>query len=238
MKKKFASLVALSAALTLAFGMTVSAAGSTSTPSTNVSETALEQAAKAVTTDSVTVTGAGVGQQAEVVVTAQEITTGNVGAAEETLAGQLKNADITQKQGGLVTGFDLSITVDGDPAENITVKFPVSGVVSSGTYRILHFKDGAWEILIPKKVEAGYLTATFTSLSPIVVIEVAKVEKDGENGNPAPAPQQPAANATPATPAAPAAPVAPKTGEALPIAGLMLVICLAGAALCTKKARI
>ena len=57
-----------------------------------------------------------------------------------------------------------------------TIKFAVKGVFSTdstATIVILHQKaDGTWERITPDKVEAGYVTATFSSLSPVAVVKV------------------------------------------------------------------
>lgn len=175
MKKRLAGLAAMSLALTLAFGMTASAVGSVSKDSANVSQEALNKAAAAVTDKSTTVKDAD-GKEVKAVVTATAITPANVGAAEETLSAALKGSEIAQKGGGLVTGFDLSVTVDEKAAKNVTVTFAVDGVKAGGSYRILHYNGESWDVIAPTDVKAGYLTAHFDTLSPIVVIEVAKAE--------------------------------------------------------------
>lgn len=72
---------------------------------------------------------------------------------------------------------------------------------------ILHYTGSAWEVIKPTSVAAGSVTFTTSSLSPFAVV---KLETAG-------------------------AAQSPKTGASLPLAGAVLVISLAGAALCGKK---
>ena len=72
---------------------------------------------------------------------------------------------------------------------------------------ILHYTGSAWEVIKPTSVAAGSVTFTTSSLSPFAVV---KLEVEG-------------------------AAQSPKTGASLPLAGAVLVISLAGAALCGKK---
>ncbi len=226
MKRKFVSFAALTMALTLAFGMTVSAAGSTSTASSNVTQETLDAAAASAKTSAVVDDQ---GNKVEAAVEATVISRENVGAAEQAAATKLPET-LTQKAGGLVTGFDLKVTLaDGKEAKNVTVQLAVPGVETGHEYRVLHWTGSDWEVIAPNAVAKGSLTVTFASLSPIVIIEVAAKDTgsnsgSGDNGN--------------SGASAPAADVSPKTGETLPMAGTAVLLCLAGAAVCAKKARI
>lgn len=222
MKRKFASLVALSMVMTLAFGMTVSAAGSTSTPSTNVNQEALDTAASNAASSAVE------GDSAATV-TAAAITPENVGAAEEAAAGQM--GDVAQVAGGLVTGFDLSITLsNGEAAKNITVKLAVPKVEAGKDYRVLHWNGKEWEVLVPSAVANGSLTVTFPTLSPVVIIQVAaKDTGSNDSGN---------SSSDSGSSASASGDVSPKTGDSLPMAGTAALLCLTGAVVCAKKARI
>ncbi len=101
------------------------------------------------------------------------------------------------------------------------------GKVSTGEYYALHLKDdGTVEgIRLDKPASDGTLVINLTSCSPVMILT-------GDYQGNAPA----AGSTTPATPDG-AAPVSPKTGETLPVAGMMAVLCLAGALVCAKKAR-
>lgn len=96
---------------------------------------------------------------------------------------------------------------------------PVWHENNSQTQVVAHWNGTAWEVL-PTKAEGGIIYAFTKDLSP-VYIAIINV-RGGDT--------------TPGTPAG-GAPVSPKTGETLPVAGMMAVICLAGVAVCAKKAR-
>ena len=97
---------------------------------------------------------------------------------------------------------------------------PVWHENNSQTQVVAHWNGTAWEVL-PTKAEGGIIYAFTKDLSP-VYIAIINV-RGGDT--------------TPGTPAGGGAPVSPKTGETLPVAGMMAVICLAGVAVCAKKAR-
>lgn len=91
-----------------------------------------------------------------------------------------------------------------------TITFEVEGVTAAdaGKIYVLHQKaDKSWEVIHPDKVEAGKVTVTFTSLSPVAIVKVADT-----------------------------ATTLPKTGApvVLPVVAL---ICAAGAAGCAKKVK-
>lgn len=121
-------------------------------------------------------------------------------------------------------------------------------VVDDRYYLIMHIKEnGEVEYLGPAQCVNGSVTVGFTSLSPVVPIEVTLVGEDvaGEpetpaeptpNPNPGDSHWEGGADHVPATTES-GAPASPQTGEVLPIAGFMAVICLAGAVVCVKKAR-
>lgn len=63
-----------------------------------------------------------------------------------------------------------------------TIKFAVDGVYSNDTVDtivVLHQKaDGNWEQIKPSAVERGYVTATFSSLSPVAIVKVIPTAGD------------------------------------------------------------
>ena len=112
----------------------------------------------------------------------------------------------------------ISIVPGGDIPEG-GIWVPVWHENNSQTQVVAHWNGTAWEVL-PTKAEGGIIYAFTKDLSP-VYIAIINV-RGGDT--------------TPGTPAG-GAPVSPKTGETLPVAGMMAVICLAGVAVCAKKAR-
>lgn len=73
--------------------------------------------------------------------------------------------------------FDLEETELSVYKNNTTVKMMVDNVLAGMKVKVLHLpdgKDGAdianWEVIDPDEVGAGYVTATFTSLSPVAII--------------------------------------------------------------------
>ncbi|MCI9336448.1 MAG: hypothetical protein HFH93_02725 [Lachnospiraceae bacterium] len=98
-------------------------------------------------------------------------------------------------------------------------------------YALLHVNDkGEVDdyINLGKPNAEGKCIVTLTKFSPytLVVTSYNPPTYTGDNGT---------AQTTPSTNNG--APVSPKTGETLPVAGMMAVLCLAGAVLCAKKAR-
>ncbi len=128
-----------------------------------------------------------------------------------------------------VKTFDLAAPQGWDGTSAVTVDFAVSNVNADKTYVVFHYKNGinaAPEVLSATVVN-GKIRATFSSFSPVVIAEVnSEVIQTGENNNGG---SNDSNNS--------GTPESPKTGEALPVAGLLAVICMAGAALCAAKAR-
>lgn len=63
---------------------------------------------------------------------------------------------------------------DEELAEGIDITFPVSWVTPSDKIIVLHLKsDGVWELL-PATAGDGKITATFTSLSPVMITKVSE----------------------------------------------------------------
>lgn len=229
MKKKFAGLLAASLAMVLTLGMTVSAAPSVSTTDPSITQDVLIDQAVEVfeaidSAGGIEISGASAEGLAYDLWPVSVTDFDSAMAQKDAL---VKDA-VSGTSSKYVTSFDLDILVEatGEKADlgTVTLGIPVPGVRAEGTYVILHMKaDGTWEA-IPTTAENGKLTATFTSLSPIVVVEV--LEKDSDDGD------DDDDNVTES-----GAPASPKTGETLPVAGVMTLICLAGAAVCAKRVR-
>ena len=208
--KKFSKMLALVMAGVLVFGMTAfaksssSSSGGSSSGSSNSDRVAdsLEEDASAVAPSS-----AQVGEGVQIVIKAE--TPGTLEEANKA-AKALVGPDATA-----LTVFDVYLAdLNGnwvDPTGAVTVTFRnVPGVEAGKNYAVLHYATNkGWEVL-PTSVNGTDISATFTSFSPVAIVEV--------NGNVA------AAGVT-----------SPKTGETMPVAALFAVACLGGAAFCAKK---
>ena len=98
-------------------------------------------------------------------------------------------------------------------ANPITLDLPAPGVKAGAAVAVLHWNGSAWEVIKPDAVNDGMVKATFTSLSPVFVVEFSALTSDGKA-------------------------VSPKTGSSMPVLPVMAVICMAGVAVvATKKVK-
>lgn len=98
-------------------------------------------------------------------------------------------------------------------ANPITLDIPAPGVKAGAAVAVLHWNGTAWEVIKPDAVNDGTVKATFTSLSPVFVVEFSALTSDGKA-------------------------VSPKTGSSMPVLPVMAVICMAGVAVvATKKVK-
>ncbi len=98
-------------------------------------------------------------------------------------------------------------------ANPITLDLPAPGVKAGAAVAVLHWNGTAWEVIKPDAVNDGMVKATFTSLSPVFVVEFSALTSEG--------------NA-----------VSPKTGSSMPVLPVMAVICMAGVVIvATKKVK-
>lgn len=223
--KKLTKILAAAMALSLVLGMTVNAASSTSSSNTDINNDVLaDQAEKAAAESGATFVNAS-GEVLSVQPTITPVTVAVVDKAAEEATAQVKDAKSTK----VVAALDVFVDLKEIGAEKATVKLAVPAVVAGKNYVVLHEKSaGVWEVITPDAIENGYITATFTSFSNVAIVEVEKKEA------PASKPSKPSSKPA-AEPAA--EDVSPKTGEAMPVAGLLAVICLAGVAVSAKKIR-
>lgn len=246
--KRLSKMAALGLALALTFGMSVNAAESVTTegnaPVLSEEQTrqyeqkAADQAA--ATTVTATVGGVSVEIKKEPVAPQTLAQAEQVGA--DKVIANASSLGIKIPEGATVTttvvgSANISIPEGTDISKGIQLSIGISGIQAGKNYVLLHLtKDSAgnpvWETIKPDSIADGKVTATFTSLSPVVASEVIVLVGE-EESEPWPEPRHPE-NAA----AAPAgAATSPKTGETLPAAGLMALICLAGAAVCAKRVR-
>ncbi len=249
--KKLSSMAALGLALALTFGMTVSAAESATTAGVapeikqeQVKEYEDKSAAltEAVGSVTATVNGQSVTMTKEPVkpatlFEAEQIATDM--AKEKAAELNLTVSDNQKIETKVVGSADIKLP-EGTviPEEGITLDISISGIAAGKTYVLLHLttdENGkpVWETIVPDAVVDGKVTATFKSFSPVIANEVTLVEV-GEEGAPDEwlEPRHPEQAQS-----APAPGTSPKTAETLPVAGVMALICLAGAAVCAGRIR-
>lgn len=265
MKKRISGIIALSMAMALTFGMTVCAAESPSTgtstapvlnevitadttvpaDTTVVAELETQSATlnSAVGTITTSTTISVNGKDEAVTVEAPKAVTAGVMNSAKTTATTIVAKLVEQNKITVaadkvavatpIAATDVEIKLPAGiteiPATGITLTIPVSTlkVDASKTYLLLHLRaDGVWETL-PATVVDGAVTATFTSLSPIVVVEVTQQAAPADNSSDD--------DDAPAATTAPATAQSPKTGEAVPFAAVLAVVCLAGAAYSAKR---
>lgn len=223
MKKRILALVAALTVLTVgatsvfaaspAVG-TVAAPVSTQQATTAVAATASAAEYAAATTASagykVEATSATTVQAAAVAAQNQLLTDlATVGTALGNSAVVSAATDATKK----VTASVLSVvdvnasTATKDASGKYVVTLNVASIAAGDTIAVLHYNGSAWETIVPTSVAAGSVTFATASLSPISIVklEVASVT------------------------------ASPKTGSQLPVAAMVIVFALAGAAVCGKK---
>lgn len=140
---------------------------------------------------------------------------------------------------------EIPENVDISKGVQLEISLPGFTPKAGTTYVVMHLGKDGWEIIAPDAIADGKVTATFTSLSPVTVNEVTftvvpvtpptevgeDVDNDeddsDDNSN-----QGQAATPTAANPG-----TSPKTAETLPVAGVMALIALAGAAVCAGRIR-
>lgn len=94
-----------------------------------------------------------------------------------------------------------------DTTGNYVVTLSVPSIAAGDAIAVLHYNGSAWETIVPSSVAAGSVTFATASLSPISIVklEVASVA------------------------------TSPKTGSTMPMAAAVVVLGLAGAAVCGKR---
>lgn len=134
----------------------------------------------------------------------------------------------------LVDVFDLTadtLEKEADGYYHVTLSVP--GVSADDSVVVLHYVNGAWETL---SALAGNGTVSFqtSSMSPFAVAIVEDASDDADDSADADDSEDVDAGEEDAEEDADT--TSPKTG-ALPIAGMAALVSLAGAAVCSKKAR-
>ena len=207
--RKLSKLLALGLAMVLTFGMTVSAAEDSTNTGTSNAET--EALTNQITGATVDVEGVTV-DLGKVYVESKE--------EADVLVEALKDEDGIE-DATIVAATDVQVT--GANGQSVTVTLEVKGVEKGKEYVAFHLGKGGWEALDVVVLEDGKIQITSDDWSPVYIVEVEEEDEDEDDKDEK---KEEAA-----------AVVSPKTGEVMPIASIMAVICLAGVAVCAKKAR-
>lgn len=267
MKKRISGIIALSMALALTFGMTVSAAESVDTGKADqvisgetitvdvpeITDEAdkktyenqadelkkkVEVSDKAKATDST-------GAEVDVTVTAAPVEP-KVARAASTAAEELVKKLVAENRIPVVENHEAKanvlaatdVTVDTtniDASKGVVITFAVPGLVREPGkyYVVMHLRsDGVWETL-DADVSNGTVTATFTSFSPVVIVEVAQQQVSNNSNNNSNNNSSTTPTAAPAT--TEAVPQSPQTGDVVPFAAVLAIVCVAGAAFSAKR---
>lgn len=254
--KKLSSMLALGMALALTFGMTVSAASSKATENEDYkpTETQIEVADKVITEGNASGSAVDAPADCEVKVSAEGVNPATV--AEVINTNVIQNALDRMSDAEYQAALDKLGTVSNKNNASFAIKDPVAAVEitsnyvpeggltleltspkiapnDSTTYVVMHLNSvtGLWEVLIPEKVENGKVTVKFSNLSPALITETAIIVPVGEDSDD----DDNDSNQTQTS--ASAQPTSPKTAETLPVAGVMALIALAGAAVCAGRIR-
>lgn len=240
--KKFSKMLALGMAAAMVFGMTVSAAGSKDTIDAVVDgvNTVIENAGVQDSQGNVIENA----PKVEATVLPETVYNETFGnnydeALAKVDANEAVNAAIDAAFATLNNGSDknvyrdiIDVTVEGEiPAGGLYV--PVLPSADGEAYVVAHWNGTAWEVL-QTKVENGAVYALFPQgFSPVYIsiLTVTGEEVPDNNGGSDNNDSSSDSNNSSA------APESPKTGETLPVAGILAVICLAAAAVCAKKIR-
>ncbi len=245
MKKRFAGIAALGMALTLAFGMTVSAAPSASAEDSNYEDVVLQDVADKsnATGGTIQVDGKDVTVELEVKpVSKQEqgVAVKAVQEQAEVIREKVLKMIPEVEEVAAATELKTLPAIDVKPTNGLTndqikaaggveVRIQHAQLENGKYYVLVHImENGAVETLDPVKASNGTVTVKVMGFSTFVPVEVpVTVSDDGDDDD--------NDDSSPATTES-GAPASPKTGEVLPLAGFMAVICLAGAVVCVKKA--
>lgn len=240
--KKFSKMLALGMAAAMVFGMTVSAAGSKDTIDAVVDgvNTVIENAGVQDSQGNVIENA----PKVEATVLPETVYNETFGnnydeALAKVDANEAVNAAIDAAFATLNNGSDknvyrdiIDVTVEGEiPAGGLYV--PVLPSADGEAYVVAHWNGTAWEVL-QTKVENGAVYALFPQgFSPVYIsiLTVTGEEVPDDNGS------SDNNDSSSDNNNSSAAPESPKTGETLPVAGILAVICLAAAAVCAKKVR-
>ena len=242
--KRFSKLLALGVAAALTFGMTVSAAPSPNAPTE-------DQKATAAIVNAIVQTAGVQNSKGETVNVEVNVDTLDGGAYNEAFGENYEDAlskaagndavyAAMQEAAGVFTenqvwydDYIINVNVEGVIPEG-GLYVPVAAIKEGDACVVAHWNEETktWEVL-QTKIENGYVYALFQDFSPVyyAVLYVTGEENPGTDPGTNPGTNPPGDNG------GNTAPSSPKTGETVPMAGILAVVCLAGVAVCAKKVR-
>ena len=234
--KKFSKMLALGVAAALTFGMTVSAAESPSTEAAGIIGAVLEEVQVQDSNGNIVNVKIEASGLPEDVYSpefglnyteAKEKAIEAVEAALNAAAATLGNVEIK--------GYSDIIEMSPAPGTVIPaggLYVPVVPTAGNEAYVVAHWNGAGWDVL-QTKVENGYVYALFPeNFSPVFISIIAVSDEQEPTPTPTPTPG-PGNNDDNNNNNS--EPVSPKTGETVPVAGILALICLAGVAVCAKK---
>lgn len=119
-----------------------------------------------------------------------------------------------------VTVKGRTVTVD-DP---VTVTFQVPDVKAGANILVLHWNGTEWEAIVPDSVTDGAVTATFTSLSPVAIVELDVQDATAASSN------NTATNTKTNV-------TSPKTGMSTSVIPALALVFAAGAVVCARRTK-
>lgn len=151
----------------------------------------------------------------------------------------IKTAFSDPRYAEVVKVFNLNVwDKDAYNGSEITIDMPEA--LAHETYYIVHFKDAIdYEILeiIPAKVKDGSISFSVETGSPFAIVKMDPTRTTFNETGEAAEPSESTTDAPASTPAAPAPGTSPKTGESVPVSGILAVILMAGAIVCANRVR-
>lgn len=132
-------------------------------------------------------------------------------------AGNLTETQAAEVKASVLAVVEINVDIANEdiPAEGISLTITADGVKAGDNIVLLHQKkDGTWETITPSSVKDGEITATFTSFSPVAIVKME----------------------VPTTTETKTDETSPKTGV-LPVLPVAALVCVAGAAVCGRKAK-
>lgn len=227
--KNFSKLLGLSVALSLVFGMTAFAAESPTTAD-GKNQTVLDEQAEALqkANSEYTIAAPNVNQYDFVADLQNASSVNNAGI----LSTAAKALDVEKVDSVKLVGNPFDLT--GKGGQTVTGEVTLSGITVNNTskYVMLHINDD-WKQyeMLPVTVNSnGTISFTVNSNSMFALFEVLGITDKDNGSDDDDDDDAPAVTAT-------GAPASPKTGETLPVAGIVMMIALAGAAVCATKVR-
>ncbi len=230
--KKMNKFLAVAAAVVLACSLSTAAFAATSEKATDITVNDVKVNASVNDVSGITFQGPLDGPSALKSVTMDEVKANVIALAHMTP----DNGNRVVNYAEILRAFEVAPQA-GANAAGTKIKITVSNL--PGTRLMVMHKDGnTWKLEPIVEQGADYVVIQPSSFSPFALVSFQTNNKPGQGGSNGGTnnggSNAPAANAPAAAPAA-GVPTSPKTGAEFPMASVVAVIALAGAAFCAKK---